>query len=170
MKIQKQKAFTLIELLVTIAIIGILAAIVLVNLSRSRAKSRDAKRIADLQQLSLGLNLYFDTVGHMPQNYAGSGACEIERNPAEYSQSMQEMVDAGLIATIPTSPGTQSYPYGYCYFDYGQDTAAGALLVTKLETVDPSTSGIPPSCRPWPSGANWCDQSENQFYCICNQY
>jgi prepilin-type N-terminal cleavage/methylation domain-containing protein len=36
----KEKAFTLIELLVVIAIIGVMAGIVLVNLSGSRTKAR----------------------------------------------------------------------------------------------------------------------------------
>jgi prepilin-type N-terminal cleavage/methylation domain-containing protein len=40
------KAFTIIELLVVISIIGILATIVLAPLSTSRAKGRDARRIA----------------------------------------------------------------------------------------------------------------------------
>ncbi len=47
---QVRKGFTLIELLVVIAIIGILASIVLVSLNGTRAKGRDAKRVADLQQ------------------------------------------------------------------------------------------------------------------------
>src|SRR3989344_2337204 len=52
--------FTLIELLVVIAIISILASVVLASLNTAREKSRDAKRISDVNQIRIALELYFD--------------------------------------------------------------------------------------------------------------
>ncbi len=54
------KGFTLIELLVVIAIIGVLASVVLASLNSARLKSRDARRIADIKQIQLALELYYD--------------------------------------------------------------------------------------------------------------
>lgn len=58
----KLKGFTLIELLVVIAVIGMLSSIVLVSLGPARARARDAKRVVDIRQISLAMELcYGDT-------------------------------------------------------------------------------------------------------------
>lgn len=66
----KRKGFTLIELLVVIAIIGILSSVVLASLNSARQKSRDARRVADLKQLQLALELYFDSNSSYPATLA----------------------------------------------------------------------------------------------------
>jgi len=73
----KNRGFTLMELLVVIAIIGMLAATVLVSLSTARAKGRDAKRISDLKNLELALQLYSDAnQGIVPSTIYGNTAFE----------------------------------------------------------------------------------------------
>lgn len=52
MKKLNKKGFTLIELLVVIAIIGLLSTMAVVSLNSARAKSRDAKRVSDIKQIS----------------------------------------------------------------------------------------------------------------------
>lgn len=61
-----KKGFTLIELLVVIAIIGVLASIVIVSLSSSKAKGRDAKRISDIKTIQLALETYYNDFQSYP--------------------------------------------------------------------------------------------------------
>lgn len=66
--------FTLIELLVVIAIIGLLASVVLVALNGARAKSRDAKRIADMTEMNKALELYYNDHNYYPSTTISFGA------------------------------------------------------------------------------------------------
>lgn len=58
-----RNGFTLIELLVVVAIIGILAGIVLVSMSGSRASARDGRRMTDFGQLSRAMEIVMNDDG-----------------------------------------------------------------------------------------------------------
>lgn len=63
----KKKGFTLIELLIVIAIISILAAMVVVNVSAARIRARDTQRKADLKTVQNALEIAY----YKNQKYPG---------------------------------------------------------------------------------------------------
>ena len=68
----KNKGFTVIELIVVIAIIAVLSAIVLFNVNVYIAKSRDAKRVADIASIQKALEMYYSDKGYYPSSYGGT--------------------------------------------------------------------------------------------------
>lgn len=65
--------FTLIELLIVVAIIGILASAVVVNLSIARARARDARRKADLKSVQTALEVYLAEHNEYPSTRGVAG-------------------------------------------------------------------------------------------------
>ncbi|MCL4427067.1 prepilin-type N-terminal cleavage/methylation domain-containing protein [Patescibacteria group bacterium] len=67
MKRHKNNAsFTLIELLIVIAIIGILAALIIVSVTKAAARARDARRLADMNEIHKALDAYYLDNGNWP--------------------------------------------------------------------------------------------------------
>jgi len=108
----KISGFTLIELLVVIAIIGILASIVLASLNTARLKSRDARRLADIKQLQIGLKLYFDAQG--TQYPPATATCATPAGVGDdENRGLQVLVNKGYIPQIARDPGSPSTCYSY---------------------------------------------------------
>lgn len=70
-----QFGFTLIELLVVIAIIGVLTAVLLVNLVGIRERGADTKKKADLNSMKSALRLYYNDFQTYPNDTGGIQAC-----------------------------------------------------------------------------------------------
>lgn len=77
--------FTLIELLVVISIIGLLASIVLVALNSARQKSRDAKRLADVNQISKALDLFYSYCAAYPALPPATFGIKVDKSKALYT-------------------------------------------------------------------------------------
>ena len=70
----RQRGFTLVELLVVMFIIGMLATIVTVSSTASRAQVRDSQRKADLNAVASALELYRATNKRYPDIRVASGS------------------------------------------------------------------------------------------------
>ena len=124
------RGFTLIELLVVISIIGLLASVVLASLTSARLKARDAKRVSDLHQVTLALELYASTNGGYP---ARGGAAEL----AEITGALVP----NYFATLPTDPTNPTGGAGYRYCSGSSSAVSQSYtLLAILERTN-----------------NWCD-------------
>ncbi|MBI4225322.1 MAG: type II secretion system protein [Candidatus Sungbacteria bacterium] len=143
--------FTLIELLVVISIISLLASIVFASLNSARTKARDVRRKADLSQIVLANELYFDT----NNQYAPDGGwCDSSKNitavncsgfgsnvwPAGGLSSVEGM----FIPNLPVDPLNNSDFYYYYepvsggQMQFGLDcrpngTTCGYIISARLE-------------------------------------
>jgi prepilin-type N-terminal cleavage/methylation domain-containing protein len=163
LKQKHQKAFTLIELLIVIAIIGLLASIVLVSLNSARSKARDAKRKADLRNMTTALEFYYNEYGVYPP-FRASNTCGGSRPDfatSYCSDSNWLSTDANLlnyVSRLPRDPinslGQDDSPWWQAYtYTYGV-TADGKFydLLGELEnTSDPDRCAV----RQWISVAVW---------------
>ncbi len=119
--IRNRSGFTLIELLVVVAIIGLLTSVILISLGNARLKSRDAKRLSDIQQIKSGLELYYTNGFGYPETTAWNSA---QSSGSVLSCSGQQ------ILRVPQDPANNANPsYAYIY-THGGNTSAGCGGVT----------------------------------------
>lgn len=116
---QARKGFTLIELLVVIAIIGILATIILVSLGTARRRARDARRISDVRQIALALQLFREDNTAYPQSaYAATGS-----------------LVPTYVRAVPIDPNGGNYLYGVDSATSAQNYVLGATLEVTTSSV-----------------------------------
>ncbi len=147
-KKHSERGFTLIELLVVIAIIGVLASVVLASLNNARRKSRDARRVTDIKQIQLALELYFDGAG-AGQYPLASATCD-----GTASQGLEVLATNNYIPQIPRDPSNSATCYAY---------ASGAVSGNRL-TYHLGTT-LEDSTNPALNGDKDCDSTDNAPVC-----
>lgn len=123
------KGFTLIELLIVIAILGVLAAAVVIVLNPVEllAQARDGQRFSDLDTIRSALNTYLAETTSTPPNLDLAGA-----------------YPGGYCTNVSSTPSNYNQPFDYSGFANGAtSTLNTSKVVTGTGWVDVNLSGLP---------------------------
>lgn len=142
--IMNRKGFTLIELLVVISIISVLSSIVFASLNNARVKSREARRLMDMHQIMVALELYATDYGGL---YPTGVYDSIDSSWDTLASTL-----APYISPLPRDPindSSQNIQYTYGSWDYLGCTA-GKWYLIQFVSEGNTTSG---------PGVKMCDNS-----------
>ena len=101
----RRNGFSLVELMVVLFIIGLLSAVVLINVLPSQDRARVVKARADIATLSQALELYRLDAGHYPDEAEGLAVLKAAPNDAGGGGS------AAYVRDIPGDPWGHAYQY-----------------------------------------------------------
>lgn len=132
--------FTLVELLIAITILSVLATTGFIVYSGVLPKTRDSKRISDLNKLAIALELYYQKNGRYMDNTQGlEGSCTNADTAAFYTEIKSYMVDQEVPKDPKIDPQTKSYPF-YCYVSVTDGQSY--RLFAKLENCQDSKGNL----------------------------
>lgn len=119
-KNNKKSGFTLFELLVSISIIAVLTAVSVVSFGGLNKKTRDARRLTDLEKIRVALESAKQIGGTYPSTIAS-------------------LVSAGYLDKTPVGPKNDAYVYV-------RDTPSAYHLCATVELIGSTTPNPVPNC------------------------
>lgn len=151
---KKSKAFTLVELLVVATIVALLAVVLLVNLDKARAKSRDSQRKSDISKIAAAVegfkvdNKFYiatcaDQTGYPRSSCPLSGGTSTysptDVDPAASAGILRVLVGSGYITTLPKDPSRSGTDEFYKYNSSGERFKLTAQSETIKNPAAPNT-------------------------------
>lgn len=154
--------FTITELLIVIVIIGILAAITLVQYNGTQGRARDAQRRTDIANITKALEQYYADNGSYP--VASGTASVINANwytsgDASWTGFTTNLT--GIIDTLPADPkavtngnplNAGSYAYAYFTGNYCNETAGRWYILVYRFEIDQNEKFSDGDCSVNPLG------------------
>ncbi len=150
MESMRKRGFTLVELLLVIAVIGLLAGLIAVNLNRARAKSRDAKRRSDLNQIKTAVEGMYDDNRTYAVSGTGSGGgsqglfnYDYDGTSMTLKSIAQGLIEENYLSAEPMDPIAGRNPSnpdhnGYMYYTGTGGFTQNYLIFARLEKLNDS--------------------------------
>jgi|GEM_PF-3079503 len=146
------KAFTFLEILVAFFIVGVVISIIFIGLNSARGKTRDAKRISDLNNLKTALHLYYINNGAYPETPPGQWCPiaelgETDTPCADFLRDFDEKLKPYLDKMpqdplYPKEEDGKKYSYQYRTIYLGQEYKIHADLETREPYEVYSSKGL----------------------------
>lgn len=124
-----QGGFTLVELLITVALIGIITGVAIVNLQSAIDKTKQRTTMAQIRTTSSAIEAYFNDVGDLPDN--GMTAQQLNTLLTQYTYRTVATVD-GWDNDLIYSTNTASYTVE----SYGRDGVDGPANITPATATE----------------------------------
>lgn len=168
---KKDSGFTIIELMVVITIIGLLSSIILGSLQQARLKAQDSKRISEIQQMEIALDLYYSDHGQYPlSDNQGCGNWDTSGSGVSGPDFIAPLASNGYINNLK-DPTTNDNCGNYRYYRYPAgwdpvtpgfipcDATKGAFYVLEIIALPASSPHNPGfKCGVGPSYFDWTNQ------------
>ncbi|MBI2609818.1 prepilin-type N-terminal cleavage/methylation domain-containing protein [Candidatus Giovannonibacteria bacterium] len=179
-----KRGFTLIELLVVISIISLLASVTLASTKEARRKARDARRLQDMRQITIALELYYGEHGKYPLADPGGQKVCVVRSSASWVGGdcivVQDLNSelASYIRSLPVDPLNNNGGFppficcGYTYFVRPDGSDYDLISIFEDDNAQrcsrrnwvSHTGGWPPPLPEYPGvGNSWCGSNMTPF-------
>jgi prepilin-type N-terminal cleavage/methylation domain-containing protein len=162
-KILFKNGFTLIELLVVLAIIAILTAIVTTNFTTSKSKARDAKRVSDIAQIQLALEMVFDKCNAYPEGISKNSVIPLDPVSGTFCKKLgsnSNYILGDFISVVPQESATQLYTYAK------NTTAPFVDYVLRAKLENNSTALVDDVDGTSLGGTDCSDTANGYYYCV----
>jgi len=128
---RKNRGFTLLEMLIVIAILSLLFMAAVIRIGGAKAKSRDAQRVTDINNIATALALY-NNEHHQYPIYDGTNGYPNGIIITGSDLFSNDLTTVGLISQVPVDPLNQDAavdcaPRGGHYYYYYSDGSVYTL-------------------------------------------
>ncbi len=132
-----EKGFTLIELLIVVAILGVLAAVIIPNVSRFFGSGEEEARKTEKSSVQLAVGMM------LSDNDLSSVPVPVEANRTNDMNAFPDSTSSPIFPAAPEAPGKVTDPEGYDYTNtevgyvlYGHD------ITGSLDPINPNPDQI----------------------------